>query len=71
MIAQLGGCGDVINYGTVNLGQLKAPSRVNLLCISKEKRMTEPLCKKDKFYNHVCQVILFSLYFNKYTVTRA
>jgi hypothetical protein len=27
----------------------------------------EPLCKKDKFYNHVCQVILFSLYFNKYT----
>ena len=23
MIAQLGGCGDVINFGTVNLGQLK------------------------------------------------
>jgi hypothetical protein len=28
--------------------------------------MTEPLCK-DKFYNHVCQVILLSLYFNKHT----
>jgi hypothetical protein len=28
--------------------------------------MTEPLCKENKFYNHVCQVILFSLYFNKY-----
>jgi hypothetical protein len=36
--------------------------------ISKEKRrMTEPLCKDNKFYNHVCQVILFSLYFNKHT----
>jgi hypothetical protein len=23
MIAQLGGCGDVINFGAVNLGQLK------------------------------------------------
>jgi hypothetical protein len=29
--------------------------------------MTEPLCKENKFYNHVCQVILFSSYFNKYT----
>ena len=29
--------------------------------------MTEPLCKENKFYNHVCQVILFSLYFNKHT----
>ncbi len=29
--------------------------------------MTKPLCKDNKFYNHVCQVILFSLYFNKYT----
>jgi hypothetical protein len=28
--------------------------------------MTEPLCKNNKFYNHVCQVILFSLYFNKH-----
>jgi hypothetical protein len=28
--------------------------------------MTEPLCKENKFYNHVCQVILFSLYFNKH-----
>jgi hypothetical protein len=28
-------------------------------------RMTEPLCKENKFYNHVCQV--FSLYFNKHT----
>ena len=28
--------------------------------------MTEPL-SKNKFYNHVCQVILLSLYFNKYT----
>ncbi|MGC2681034.1 MAG: hypothetical protein WA323_04135 [Candidatus Nitrosopolaris sp.] len=28
--------------------------------------MTEPLCK-NKFYNHVCQVILISLYFNKHT----
>jgi hypothetical protein len=27
--------------------------------------MTEPLCK-NKFYDHVCQVILFSLYFNKH-----
>jgi len=27
--------------------------------------MTEPLCK-NKFYNHVCLVILFSLYFNKH-----
>jgi hypothetical protein len=23
MIAQLGGCGDIINFGTLNLGQLK------------------------------------------------
>ena len=29
--------------------------------------MTEPLCKDNKFYNHVCQVMLFSLYFNKLT----
>ena len=29
--------------------------------------MTEPLCKDNKFYDHVCQVILFSLYFNKHT----
>jgi len=32
MIAQLGGCGDVINFGVVNLSQLKGswkPSRVN------------------------------------------
>ena len=29
--------------------------------------MTEPLCKDNKFYNRVCQVILFSLYFNKHT----
>ena len=29
--------------------------------------MTEPLCKENKFHNHVCQVILFSLYFNKHT----
>ncbi|MGA9150048.1 MAG: hypothetical protein WBZ36_05680 [Candidatus Nitrosopolaris sp.] len=29
--------------------------------------MTEPLCKENKFHNHVCQAILFSLYFNKYT----
>jgi hypothetical protein len=28
--------------------------------------MTEPLCE-DKFYDHVCQVILLSLYFNKHT----
>jgi hypothetical protein len=28
--------------------------------------MTEPLCKENKLYNHVCQVILFSLYFNKH-----
>jgi hypothetical protein len=28
--------------------------------------MTEPLCKENKFYNHVCQVILLSLYFNKH-----
>jgi hypothetical protein len=27
--------------------------------------MTEPLCK-NKFYDHVCQVILLSLYFNKH-----
>jgi len=27
--------------------------------------MTEPL-SKNKFYNHVCQVILLSLYFNKH-----
>jgi hypothetical protein len=29
--------------------------------------MTEPLCKDNKFYNYVCQVILLSLYFNKHT----
>ena len=29
--------------------------------------MTEPLCKGNKFYDHVCQVILLSLYFNKHT----
>jgi hypothetical protein len=29
--------------------------------------MTEPLCKENKFYDHVCQVILLSLYFNKHT----
>jgi hypothetical protein len=29
--------------------------------------MTEPLCKENKFYNHVCQVILLSLYFNKHS----
>jgi hypothetical protein len=29
--------------------------------------MNEPLCKENKFYNHVCQVILLSLYFNKHT----
>ena len=28
--------------------------------------MSEPLCKDNKFYNHVCQVILLSLYFNKH-----
>jgi hypothetical protein len=28
--------------------------------------MTEPLCRDNKFYNHVCQVILFSLYLNKH-----
>jgi hypothetical protein len=28
--------------------------------------MTEPLCK-NKFYNHVCQMILLSLYFKKHT----
>jgi hypothetical protein len=27
--------------------------------------MTEPLCK-NKFYDHICQVILLSLYFNKH-----
>jgi hypothetical protein len=26
----------------------------------------EPLCNDNKFYNYVCQVILFSLYFNKH-----
>jgi hypothetical protein len=25
------------------------------------------LCKENKFYDHVCQVILLSLYFNKHT----
>ena len=30
-------------------------------------RMAEPLCKDNEFYNHVCQVILLSLYFNKHT----
>jgi hypothetical protein len=34
--------------------------------ISKEKRMTESLCDDNKFYDHICQVILFSLYFNKH-----
>jgi hypothetical protein len=29
--------------------------------------MAEPLCKENKFYDHVCQVILLSLYFNKHT----
>ena len=29
--------------------------------------MTEPLCKENKFYNLVSQMILFSLYFNKHT----
>jgi hypothetical protein len=29
--------------------------------------MTEPLCKENKFFNHVCQVILLSLYFKKHT----
>jgi len=28
--------------------------------------MTEPL-SKNKFYNHVCQVIMFSLQFDKHT----
>jgi len=28
--------------------------------------MTEPLCKENKLYDHVCQVILLSLYFNKH-----
>ena len=28
--------------------------------------MTEPLFKENKFYDHVCQVILLSLYFNKH-----
>ncbi|HYA84445.1 MAG TPA: hypothetical protein VEH06_13510 [Candidatus Bathyarchaeia archaeon] len=30
------------------------------------RRMTEPL-SKNKFYNHVCQVIMFSLQFDKHT----
>ena len=29
--------------------------------------MTEPLCKDNKFYDYVCQVILLSLYFDKHT----
>ena len=29
--------------------------------------MTEPLCNDNKFYDHICQVILLSLYFNKHT----
>jgi hypothetical protein len=29
--------------------------------------MTEPLCNDNKFYHHICQVILLSLYFNKHT----
>jgi hypothetical protein len=29
--------------------------------------MTESLCKDNNFYDHVCQVILLSLYFNKHT----
>ncbi|MFZ0224550.1 MAG: hypothetical protein WB988_09515 [Candidatus Nitrosopolaris sp.] len=28
--------------------------------------MSDPICKDNKFYDHVCQVILFSLYFNKH-----
>jgi len=28
--------------------------------------MTEPLCNDNKFYDHICQVILLSLYFNKH-----
>ena len=28
--------------------------------------MTELLPKDNEFYNHVCQVILFCLYFNKH-----
>jgi hypothetical protein len=28
--------------------------------------MTEPLCEDNKFYDHICQVILFALYFNKH-----
>jgi hypothetical protein len=33
--------------------------------ISKVKRMTEPLCSDNKFYDYTCQVILLALYFNK------
>jgi hypothetical protein len=28
--------------------------------------MTEPLCKDNEFYDHVCQMILLSLYFNRH-----
>ena len=28
--------------------------------------MTESLCRENKFYNRVCQMILFSLYLNKH-----
>jgi hypothetical protein len=28
--------------------------------------MTKSLCKENKFHDHVCQVILLSLYFNKH-----
>jgi hypothetical protein len=33
---------------------------------SNNMHCTEPLCNDNKSYNHVCQVILFSLYFNKH-----
>jgi hypothetical protein len=33
---------------------------------SNNMNCTEPLCNDNKSYNHVCQVILFSLYFNKH-----
>jgi hypothetical protein len=35
--------------------------------IKGEELKNYTLCKDNKFYNHVCQVILFSLYFNKHT----
>ena len=34
--------------------------------ISEERRMTESLCDDNKFYDYICHVILFSLYFNKH-----